>query len=183
MTRILTLLATTATLTVGCSGGDESSADDCGACTTDYEDPPGGDTDTDTDADSDADTDADTDAPPELAIAGSYLDQWGVAHEITTATWTMTYPAPYPGTDSFAIAQYDNDEAWLVAQNGAANAFNPNLWSRFDWTGNGGDLWYCQTAFASPDQTAAVEVPAADPSDPAQGGCGAYGFAWTHLTP
>ena len=126
-------------------------------------------------------TTADTDAlgGEELAIAGTYTDEWGVDHTIDASSWVQvsTY-----GTLVFAVLSFDNAAESLVAQNGSSNAFNPDLYSRFDWVdGADGDLFYCQTAFDAATEEAAEATPRADDSDPANAGCG--GFAWTNLVP
>ncbi len=110
-----------------------------------------------------------------LEIAGSYTDGWGTAHEITSQTWTMA------GMGVFHVAGYDNDGNWLVAQNDAANAYSPGLWSRMDWSETQGKLYFCQTAYAAASRQEAEDTPAADATDPTASGCG--GFAWTELTP
>lgn len=108
-----------------------------------------------------------------LAIVGAYTDSWGGTHDITDATWIM-------GSASFHIAQYDNAEMWVVAQNDAANEYNPSLWSRMDWTWSGADLYFCQSAFDAADEAAALAATPADASDLAAG-CG--GFGWSQLIP
>ena len=49
--------------------------------------------------------------------------------------------------DFFDIVEYSNADEWAVAQNGSDNEYNPDLWSRFDWTWNDGQFWFCQTVF------------------------------------
>ena len=108
-----------------------------------------------------------------LEIRGSFDDSWGGEHTITQTTWVT-------GGSSFAISQFDNDEQFIIAQNSEDNAYNPGLWSRFDWASVDGALWYCQTAYAAESEEAALATPAADATNPADGGCG--GFSWTQLT-
>jgi hypothetical protein len=112
-----------------------------------------------------------------LAIVGVYIDSWGTDHDIGEATWTQA-----AGSTVFHITQYDNAEAWVVAENDAANDWNAGLWSRFDWTWDGdGRLWYCQVAYDATSEDAALTAAAPDPSDPGASGCG--GFSWTELIP
>ena len=108
-----------------------------------------------------------------LEIRGSFDDSWGGEHTITQTTWVT-------GGSSFAISQFDNDEQFIIAQNGEDNAYNPGLWSRFDWASVDGALWYCQTAYAAESEEAALATEAADATNPSDGGCG--GFSWTQLT-
>ena len=191
-----------AALLVACSKDEEaapqSSPTDPTVDWTDTDTDTDADTDTDTDADADTDTDADADTDTDtdtgndtgvaiepLEIIGSYGDAWGGVHEITGESWTMTYAASDTGSaDSvsvFAIASYDNEAEYLVAQNDAANEWNPGLWSRFDWTTDtSGGLYYCQIAY---DAASAEDAAAVDTADHADVEAGCNGFAWTALTP
>jgi hypothetical protein len=115
----------------------------------------------------------------ELAIEGRYSDGFGGHQVITGSSWTS---ASDFGGAVYHIASYSNREHWIVARNDQTNDFNPCLWSRFDWTEQGGVLYYCQTAFAADSEEAARAVPASDASDPATKGCGGS-FPWSVLTP
>src|SRR5690606_4727117 len=61
------------------------------------------------------------------------------------------------------------------------DTFAPGLWSRYDWTHVGDDLWYCQTTYDAATLADALAAPPADPADPTDGGCS--GFAWSRLRP
>ncbi len=113
-----------------------------------------------------------------LEIIGAYADDFGTTHTITADLWTMDFGGD-PAT--FDVLQYSNADDYLVAQNGAGNAFNPGLYSRFDWSSYQNELYFCQGTFdaASEAEAAAAESP--DPSGPTAGGCG--GFPWSRLTP
>ena len=113
----------------------------------------------------------DTGELQDIALLGSWVDNWGASHEVSNETWTS-------GASAFAITQYDNDEAFLIAQNDADNAWNPELWSRIDWAWSEGDLMVCQTAYDKATEEEALATPAADSTD-AAAGCG--GFSWTLL--
>ncbi|MDC0720916.1 hypothetical protein [Nannocystis bainbridge] len=113
------------------------------------------------------------DAPEVPEIEGEYTDQYGGKHTIDADAWTM-------GTDVFHVLSFDNERDRLVAQNDADNAFNPDLFSRFDWHVDGDDVYYCQSAFDAADEAAAEAATAADPTD-LMTGCS--GFPWTSLTP
>jgi len=120
------------------------------------------------------------DVPVEaLAIVGSYTDGFGTAHEVTAERWTQTYPGAAPMV--FHVTRFDNAAGWVVAQNDPANEYSGGRWSRFDWARSGAALWYCQSAYDADSEDAALAAPAADPTDPANAGCG--GFGWTNLTP
>jgi hypothetical protein len=109
----------------------------------------------------------------DLEIAGAWVDDWGTSHDIAQDSWTM-------GDDVFHISQLDNEADFLVAQNDAANAYNPDLWSRFDWTWHEDQLYYCQIAYDAADEATAAGNQDADRSD-LETGCA--GFAWSLLTP
>lgn len=106
-------------------------------------------------------------------VAGVWLDEWGTTHTITADRWEQDW-------GGWEVSWYSNLDAAIVAQNDAANAFFPGMWSRFDWYDDGVDLWYCQTAYAAASAWEARSTPAADSGD-LLGGCG--GFSWTLLTP
>ena len=110
-----------------------------------------------------------------IAIGGLFTDQWGSDNLITNTGW-------WQGTSSYAISQYDNVGGWAVAQNASTNEYNPDLWSRFDYTWFEGAWYYCQSAYDAADEATALAAAAADPTDPSTGGCGGS-FAWTNLTP
>jgi hypothetical protein len=114
-----------------------------------------------------------------LAIAGSYTDQWGVDHTIDEVSWVQV--APY-GSSSYAVLSFDNAIRSVIAQNASTNAYDADLFSRFDWVeGMHGDLFFCQTAWAAASEDAAEATPRSDDTDPETTGCG--GFPWTNLVP
>ena len=105
-----------------------------------------------------------------LSILGSWVDDWGYVHEVTREAWTS-------GDSIFHITQADPVAGELVAQNDAANPWNPGLWSKFEW-GYGGDvLYYCQIAFAAASEEEAAAARANRAS--LMTGCG--GFPWSRL--
>lgn len=110
-----------------------------------------------------------------LEIVGDYVDQWGNAVEITSQSITLA------GMGRYNVAEFDNNANWVVAENDAANEYFPGMWSRFDWTEHGGDLYLCQIAYADESLEAAKDTEAPDATDPASAGCG--GFGWTLLAP
>lgn len=119
-----------------------------------------------------------------LEIGGVYLDNyWGTGfgskHTISATLWRQD--SEDGSINRFDVLTIRNDADYLVAQNDAANAFFPDLYSRFDWTVSAGDLYYCQTAYNAADAPTAEANTSADRSDPAATGCG--GFAWTRLDP
>jgi hypothetical protein len=110
----------------------------------------------------------------EPEIAGVWTDAYGTTHAIDAFVWDQ-------GWTSFDIERFSNFDRVVVAQNAANAPFFPGRWSRFDWTEFAGGVWYCQTAYDAASAWEARQTPAADPTDPANAGCG--GFAWTQLTP
>ena len=136
-----------------------------------------GDTDDTGDIDDTGDT-GDTDTgdedPADLALAGHWADNWGSYHMIDNVLWDS-------GWALYNITQYDNESGWIIAQNDATNFYNPELWSKFEWTtDDDGEFYYCQSAYAEADEQAAIDASGADASDLATG-CG--GFGWTQMRP
>ena len=60
-----------------------------------------------------------------LPIRGSWTDNWGGGHVVREWAWSS-------GDSRFDISAYDVDGGWIVAQNASDNAWNPDLWSRFE---------------------------------------------------
>lgn len=123
-------------------------------------------------------TNADNDES--LEIIGTYNDDFGTAHTIGQTQWDMDFGSGF-GTATFAILQFSNGADFLVAQNGADNAFNPDLFSQFDWTTFETELYFCQSTFDAATEAEAAAAAVADNTDPTMDGCG--GFAWSRLTP
>ncbi len=122
------------------------------------------------------------DKPVGIALAGAWTDAWGTAHDITSGLWRQTYDG---SLSSFEILIWDNGSSagspgWAIARNSDANQFSPGLFSRFDWTTKDGTTYFCNTAWDKATSDEAIAVQAADASDPANSGCG--GFGWTGLT-
>ena len=114
-----------------------------------------------------------------LAIAGSYVDEFGGEHEISEAEWVQTY-AGSSESYVFHVVGWDNDAERLVAHNAPENPYNGNQFSTFDWLDDG-DLYVCQTRFDAASQDDAEAASRPDDSDPTANTCG--GFPWTNLTP
>ncbi len=125
----------------------------------------------DTGEDTDTGGDTDTGEPAPIVVAGSWVDNWGGSHLVDSTSWQNDGSV-------YAITQYDNTMGYAIAQNGADNAWNPNLWSRFDWGWVEGELIYCQTAYAAATEGEAMGTPPADLSSPGSG-CG--GYSWSVL--
>lgn len=107
-----------------------------------------------------------------IELQGAWDDNFGGAHDIDSRRWLN-----YSDT---VVVTFDNVEEYAIAFNGP-DAFVPNSWSRFDWTFDNGSYWYCQTAYDAASYEDALATPRSDDSDPANGGCGDFGFSWTQL--
>jgi hypothetical protein len=127
-----------------------------------------------------------SDQPAPLAITGTYKDEFygggfGAIHTINSTTWRQDNE---DGSVSlFRVLSYSNDARYLIAHNDPANAFSPDLYSRFDWTFYSGALYYCTTAYnaLTPGEALAGQ---ADPNNPTTGGCNIVNnFPWTRLDP
>jgi hypothetical protein len=120
-----------------------------------------------------------------LDLVGNYSDNYGTEHDISLVRWLQTSSWTDDGgtmTDAseFTRLYHSNQQHWLVAENHADNAWNTGLFSRFDWVDVEGQRYFCQTTYEAASAKAALELAAADSSDPATAGCGS--FAWSSLT-
>ena len=157
---------------------DDADTSDTGKPDSDNDDD--ADSENDDDADSENDDDADTEEEGALEIIGRYMERSGdyeASHIITETEWTSR--SSY-GTSVYHISQYDNANDFIIAQNDSEKSWNPDKWSRFDYTVKNGELYYCQTAYNAETEEAALATPAADKTDPATKGCGSS--PWTKLT-
>lgn len=127
--------------------------------------------DTDTNDTDTNDTD-DTSVQGDLDIRGEYKDFFGGSHIINNETWIND-------ALQFNISQYNNDLKIVIAQNDAANEWNPSLWSKFQWTIDElNNIFYCQTAFEAATEDDAISTPPADVTD-LESGCNNY--PWSML--
>ena len=113
-----------------------------------------------------------------FAPAGIYTDSAGTDVQITSDDWIETGSA---GTYTYEMRIYGITDPYAVMQNGAANPSYPNLYSRWDVTWTGPDLWVCHTVENGADQAAAELATEADDTSPSTGGC--VGGPWRALTP
>lgn len=152
------------TTTASSTGVDDTTADATTGSTGDT-DPPTGD----------------STGPAGLEIAGEWFEEFapgdGITHVIDETTWQQL--ARF-GDALFHVDSYDDEARWVVAQADAANEFFPELYSRFDWTWDGEDLYYCTAVYDAATPADALAGPASDPDDLAMG-CG--GFPWSPLQP
>lgn len=143
----------------------------------------GGDTETIDDTQSEASTESDSQPiEDDLEIIGTYTTDFGSSVTVSNVEWKdETTFGDVTYTSLFTITYYDNRETYLVAQNNTDNSYNPELWSRFDWTVSVDTIYYCQSVYDAASE--AVAKAAGDVSDPdnLDGGCG--GFPWSQLIP
>jgi hypothetical protein len=106
-----------------------------------------------------------------LEVRGAWVDGFGFDHEFSSVSW-----------DGARLAKYDNAANVAIAQFPASDPWNPLKYSKQVWTELAdGSFWQCTVAFSAETQAAAESAPDADASDPANGGCG--GFGWSRMTP
>lgn len=122
----------------------------------------------DTSAEDTASEDTAVDPQEPLSVVGIWEDNYTTTIEITQTEMSDSWGSTYTITD------YNNDERWLVAQNGANNAYNPNLWSKFEWFVDS-EIYYCQTAYDAADAESAI----AAMSDQSDKDAGCNGFPWS----
>jgi hypothetical protein len=117
-----------------------------------------------------------------LEIVGEWLEVFpgggGMqTHTITEESWAI---ASEFGDSLHHIESWDSRARLLVAQSDAANAFNPELWGKFEWVFVDDALYYCQSVYDAETPEDAWAAPGADPGD-LEAGCG--GFPWSPLEP
>jgi hypothetical protein len=113
------------------------------------------------------------DAPAEnIAIAGSYEDQYMGAVEISNTVWDLGYA-------QYTLSLVNNEEGYAVARNAASDDFNPCSWSTFVWFEGDDGLHYCQSGFGAESECAAEGAMSPDPEE-LETGCS--GFPWSTLT-
>ena len=100
-----------------------------------------------------------------IDITGDWVDEWGTEHSVDSDSWNEN-----------TITQYDNHEMWAVAQNSEDDQYYPGLWSKYDWTWESEELYYCQSPFGADTEADALSAESANASDLAAG-CG--GFPWS----
>jgi hypothetical protein len=157
--RAMTMMVLCSTLpAVGCGSGE-----------LDYSDRDGDGANTDgTDGADDGDG---------IAIAGTWIDSFGITNTITDDAWGWTYPG-YPDYD-FDIVDYDNDDGLAIVHD-AFETKGEKLWGRFEWTFVGDVPYYCQTADGLASEEAATEMEPIDHDD-VTANC--HGFAWFEMMP
>jgi hypothetical protein len=131
-----------------------------------------------TDVGRDATADASDQAQGVLSITGTYVDDFGGVHRISDGTYILGWA---PNESVTNISAYDNAAGWVVGQNTADHPWNPDAWSRFDWTEVEGALYVCQSVFDGESEADALSAAPSDASDPTTGGCGGS-FPWSALT-
>lgn len=148
------------------SSTTDGPADSSGTASTDATESSGGEG-------TEGSTDGSTTEATGLEIAGAWFDDFGGEHIITDEVWETTFA---PDTFGYTIAQYDNADRVVFAQDDGDDS-----WSKYEWTYLEDELYYCQTGFGLDTLEDAMATPDADPGDPAASGCG--GFAWSRLLP
>ncbi len=111
-----------------------------------------------------------------MAIRGVWTDAWGTAHSISDVSWIQKFDQD---ESIFWINYFVNAWGTAVAGNDGTNTYNPDLWSRFDWTEKDGVRYFCHTAYDAASIEDAANAPDPDAGAPDAGGCG--GFPWTPL--
>ena len=128
-------------------------------------------------ADAAGDAPGDEQQDDEIAIAGTWVDSFGITNTITNESWGWTYPG-YPDLD-FTITQFDNDAGVAIVQDDWATK-GERLWGRFEWTFVGDVPYYCQTVDGLMSEELAEDREPID-HDNVQANCN--GYAWFEMMP
>ena len=101
-----------------------------------------------------------------LDIEGLWSDEWGGSQDVSPFSWNGN-----------AVTQANNEEGWLIAQNGP-DSWSPDLWSKYEWTWDAdGEAYYCQSTYDAATEEDAVAAARADAGD-LDAGCGGFGWTW-----
>jgi hypothetical protein len=113
-------------------------------------------------------------AGPQLEIAGTWTSSFGV-ETITSSSWSSPMAAA-------TVVEFDNEGNFAVTQNAANDQYAPGKFNKLVWTEPKDDsFYYCTIDFGHDSAEAAKgTTKSADDSDPANSGCGDFG--WTELT-
>ncbi len=106
-----------------------------------------------------------------LEVKGIYASNFGMEEIVTSTSW-----------DHKQVVNINNEQNYVVTQNGPDDMFNPSKFNKLVWTELSGDsFYYCFVDFGLDTAEAAeMSTKMADATDPENSGCG--GFAWTKLT-
>jgi hypothetical protein len=104
-------------------------------------------------------------------VVGVYQDDFGSSHRVSDEVWVS-------GDSRFDVVDFSNRERFIVAENDDDNEYNPGLFSRFEWTYDGDDLFYCQSVYDAESEADARSADRADADDLANG---CIGFGWSQL--
>lgn len=116
-------------------------------------------------------------APPELVL-GAFKDDYNTVHDISATRWR------HGSAVTYEIVEWNAEQQYFVAMNGAANPTDAGKWSRVDWfaikstTGQGQTNYewaYCMTAYDAPTKEAARAVTMAKRDTP-RTGCNGFPF-------
>jgi len=113
-----------------------------------------------------------------IAIAGTWIDSFGITNTITDESWGWQYPG-YPD-ENFVITQYDNDAGVAIVQDDAKSDMGEKMWGRFEWTFQGDVPYYCMTADGLVSEQEAADTPSIDHEN-VEANCN--GYAWFELVP
>jgi len=113
---------------------------------------------------------------PPAQVLGDFKDDYNTTHSITTARWIHGSAATYE------IVEWNAEQKFCVAKNGAANPTDAGKWSRVDWVevkSAAGQIqydWaYCMSAYDAPTKEAARAVTIAKRDTP-KTGCNGFPF-------
>ena len=117
---------------------------------------------------------ADAFSGPPIEIAGTWMSSFG-EEIISSTSWSSSM-------STAAVVEFDNDGNLAFTQNAADAQYAPGKFNKLVWTEPSGDtLYYCTVDHGLDSLEAAkATTKAADDSDPANSGCGDFG--WTKLT-
>ena len=118
-------------------------------------------------------------AATNLALAGTYLTNYGSYISVTDNTW---YTVSSYGTSMYHIHAFEG--SYIIAQNSANNSYNAGQWSKFEFHAtSGGGYGYCQSVYNAATANAAYNTDTSSIYNAADAAAGCNGFGHTTMTP
>ncbi|SHK08036.1 hypothetical protein SAMN05444000_11863 [Shimia gijangensis] len=114
-------------------------------------------------------------------ISETYVDETGQFHAVGADGW-LTFGLGEQLV--YFVCLVDNENDYLIAQNGSANDEDYELYSRFEWFVVEDQLFFCNQVSDAGSQADAMDfaaLPRADQANPTLRGCGVDSQAWSAL--
>jgi len=108
------------------------------------------------------------------ALIGEFVDDYGIRYVVSERRWLQGEYARYE------IVEWNVEDRFLIARNGAENRSGAGLWTRIDWvlleSGSEFEWAFCYVVYDAESQEAARASPPSDRDHP-RTGCNGFPFS------